>query len=83
MDMSSLKLNHLLLSLVLIASLNGCSWARYNAETKEGFFISFKDYNRFVLVVSPETGEITVIADQVRNRTLKTLTDVLVKGAVP
>ena len=81
--MSSLKLIHLLLSLAFIISLNGCSWAHYNAETKEGFFISFKEYNRFVLVVSPETGAVTVIADQVRNRTLKTLTDVLVKGAVP
>ena len=81
--MSSLKLIHLLLSLAFIISLNGCSWAHYNAEKKEGFFISFKEYDRFVLVVSPETGAITVIADQVRNRTLKTLTDVLVKGAVP
>tara|TARA_Y100001951_G_C11237901_1_gene238622 strand:+ start:396 stop:632 length:237 start_codon:yes stop_codon:yes gene_type:complete len=78
-----LKLTQLLISLALIAALNGCSWARYNAETKEGFFISFKDYNRFVLVVSPETGAITVIADQVRNQTFKTLSDVLVKGAVP
>ncbi len=83
MDSLSLKLTQLLISLALIAALNGCSWARYNAETKEGFFISFKDYNRFVLVVSPETGAITVIADQVRNQTFKTLSDVLVKGAVP
>ena len=75
--MLSLKLNQLLLSLILIASLNGCSWAHYNAEKKEGFFISFKEYDRFMLFVDPSNGKITVVADQVRNQSLKDITDIL------
>jgi hypothetical protein len=75
--MSSLKLIHLLLSLAFIILLNGCSWAHYNAEKKEGFFISFKEYDRFMLVVDPSNGKIIVVADQVRNQSLKAITDIL------
>ena len=75
--MSLLKLIHLLLSLAFIISLNGCSWAHYNAEKKEGFFISFKEYDRFMLVVDPSNGKIIVVADQVRNQSLKAITDIL------
>jgi len=75
--MSLLKLIHLLLSLAFIISLNGCSWAHYNAEKKEGFFISFKEYDRFMLVVDPSNGKIVVVADQVRNQSLKAITDIL------
>jgi hypothetical protein len=77
MDSLLLKLTSLLISLAFIISVNGCSWAHYNAETKEGFFISFKEYDRFMLFIDPSNGKIIVVADQVRNQSLQDITDIL------
>jgi len=72
-----------MLSLCIIISLSSCTWASYNVEKKEGFFISFKEYNRFVFYLDPDTEAIFVIADQVVNNSVKDITEGLTRGLNP